>query len=280
MKDFKLGIIADSFRLPIREGIKKAKELNADGVQIYAVRGSMMPSAMDKNTRMDFRNFCADIDIEISALCGDQGGGFINPDENPGKIELSKQIVDLAVDLGTGIVTTHVGVIPADKASKRYEVLKQACGTLGKYAASKGIVFAIETGPEKSAILKAFLDDLSEEGIGVNLDPANLVMVTGDDPVEAVYNLKDYIVHTHAKDGIKLCADFDPEIVYHPVSGCDASKLFKEVPLGQGSVKFPDYLKALKDVGYKGYLTIEREVGDNPAHDIKTAVDFLNTLLS
>jgi len=278
MKEFKLGIITDSFRLPVREGIKKAKELNADGVQIHAVRGSMMPSAMDRNTRLDFRKFCEDIDIEISALCGDLGGGFINPYENPEKIELSKQIVDLAVDLGTGIVTTHVGVIPADKASKRYEVLQSACRTLGKYAASKGVVFAIETGPEKAEILKAFLDDLSEEGIGVNLDPANLVMVAGDNPVEAVCTLKDYIVHTHAKDGIKLVADFDPEIVYHPVSGIDAGKLFKEVPLGQGNVNFPDYLRALKDVGYRGYLTIEREVGDTPEHDIRTAVDFLNNL--
>lgn len=70
---------------------------------------------------------------------------------------------------------------------------------------------AIETGPEISADLKVFLDDLHSTGVAVNLDPANLVMVTGDDPVQAVYNLKDYIVHTHAKDGIKL-RDENPDL--------------------------------------------------------------------
>ena len=64
--------------------------------------------------------------------------------------------------------------------------------------------FAIETGPEKAIVLKEFLDSLGCKGMGVNLDPANFVMVTDQDPVEAVYILKDYIVHTHAKDGVML----------------------------------------------------------------------------
>ena len=100
-------------------------------------------------------------------------------------------------------------------------------------------------------------------------------MVTGDDPVQAVDTLRDYIVHTHAKDGRKLF-DKDPEVIYgikqEPVTS-DAS--FIEVPLGEGSVDFPNYLKALNEIGYKGFLTIEREVGENPAADIQRAVEFL-----
>ena len=88
-------------------------------------------------------------------------------------------------------------------------------------------------------------------------------MVAGDDPVQAVSVLKDYIVHTHAKDGIKKP---------------DGS--WQEVPLGKGGVDWPNYLKALKDIGYDGYLTIEREVGEDPAADIKLAVDFLKDHLS
>jgi len=88
-------------------------------------------------------------------------------------------------------------------------------------------------------------------------------MVMNDDPVQAVYTLKDYIVHTHAKDGVRYN---DPTM----------EKPFKEVPLGTGHVDFPKYLAALEDIGYKGFLTIEREVGDNPAHDIEEAVKFLN----
>ena len=108
-------------------------------------------------------------------------------------------------------------------------------------------------------------------------------MVTGDDPVEAVYNLQKYIVHTHAKDGNKL-ADAAPEYIYgvlHPIPEEIANKkLFEEVPLGTGSVDFPAYLKALEDIGYKGFLTIERECGETPEKDIQTAFDFLRKTIS
>ena len=153
--------------------------------------------------------------------------------------------------------------------------MQEACFELSRYADSIDAHFAIETGPERAKTLKSFLDALHSTGVAVNLDPANLVMVTGDDPVQAVHTLKDYIVHTHAKDGRTLFAK-DPEIIYglkeEPVTS-DAA--FIEVPLGEGSVDFPNYLKALNEIGYKGFLTIEREVGDNPVADIQRAVEFL-----
>ena len=91
--------------------------------------------------------------------------------------------------------------------------MQEACFELSRYADDIGAHFAIETGPEKSATLKKFLDSLGSTGVGVNLDPANLVMVTGDDPAGAVHNLKDYIVHTHAKDG-KQNYYVDPDIIH------------------------------------------------------------------
>jgi len=159
--------------------------------------------------------------------------------------------------------------------------MQDACGELAEYADSVNAHFAIETGPETSAVLRSFLDGLGSRGVAVNLDPANLVMVTGDDPVQAVYRLRDYIVHTHAKDGIKLL-DRDPEIIYgirKIEEVIEEGEAFREVPLGQGSVPFPGYLAALEDIGFKGYLTIEREVGKDPAADILLAADFLRTLM-
>jgi sugar phosphate isomerase/epimerase len=104
-------------------------------------------------------------------------------------------------------------------------------------------------------------------------------MVQNDDPVKAVYALKDFIVHTHAKDGVqyKPC---DPVKVYNAfaeggVEGLNIGELFNELPLGEGSVDWDRYLAALSEVGYDGYLTIEREVGANPEADIRTAVNFL-----
>ncbi|MNI04618.1 hypothetical protein D3C73_575440 [compost metagenome] len=110
-------------------------------------------------------------------------------------------------------------------------------------------------------------------------------MVTGDDPAQGVHTLREYIVHTHAKDGIRL-REVDPRQVYGSLGyepldhekiaeSAECGDSFREVPLGEGSVDWHAYLQALVDIGYTGYLTIEREVGTNPEADITKAVQFL-----
>lgn len=106
-------------------------------------------------------------------------------------------------------------------------------------------------------------------------------MVTKDDPVRAVYTLQKYIVHTHAKDGINLLPA-NPESVYSEMQHdqWDLEPRFKELPLGQGAVDYPRYLKALEEIGYKGFLTIERECGANPVADIKLAAAYLRKVIA
>ncbi len=150
---------------------------------------------------------------------------------------------------------------------------------MGQYAAERGITFAIETGPEPAVRLASFLDEVNSVGMGVNLDPANLIMVQNEDPVQAVYTLQHYIVHTHAKDGVQY-RPCDPVKVYDAfaeggIEGLNLGDYFNELPLGEGKVDWPRYLAALSEVGYQGYLTVEREVGANPEADIRTAVEFL-----
>ena len=279
MYHFPIGIIADSFRKPMPEALATAAKLGAKGVQVYATRGEMSPEELTGQKRRDFLAMVKDNGLVIFALCGDLGRGFGNPELNPQLIQRSKRILDLAKELETNIVTTHIGVTPADENHPRYKIMQDACGELAAYADSLDAHFAIETGPETSETLKHFLDSLHSTGVAVNLDPANLVMVTGDDPAKAVHNLKDYIVHTHAKDGVKLL-NRDPEIIYGLVNGdAGADPAFEEVPLGKGSVPWQAYLQALTDIGYKGFLTIEREVGDDPTSDIALAMDFLRSFV-
>ena len=281
MQKFPIGIIIDSFRTDIPTAVKKAAECGAQGIQVYSTRGETAPENLTAEKRKEFLKLVKDNGLTVSALCGDLGGGgFIHKDLNKERVEKSKRIIDLAKDLETDVVTTHIGVVPSDPNHDRYKIMQEACFELAEYADSINAHFAVETGPETSAVLKGFLDSLNSTGVGVNLDPANLVMVTGDDPVGAVHNLKKYIVHTHAKDGKQLFFR-DPEIVYgikKDVIVTDDS--FIEVPLGEGSVDFPKYLAALEEIGYKGFLTIEREVGDNPEKDIKSAVNFLKEIMS
>jgi L-ribulose-5-phosphate 3-epimerase len=274
-KPFKIGVVADCLRLPSDKAVAKAAALGVQGVQVYTVSGAMSPEKLDARGRTNFKELCLRCGVEISALCGDMGGGFRDAQANPNKISRTRAIIDLAVDLGTAVVTTHVGVIPADKADAAYGVLLAACRDIAEYARGRGITLAIETGPEKAATLKAFIDDVDSPGLGVNLDPANLVMVVGDDPVAAVGLLGKLIVHTHDKDGRQV-APCDPHQIYHGgVPPEKWSQYFTELPLGQGDVKWDAYLAALEQVGYTGYLTIEREVGDDPVADIAAAIAFL-----
>ena len=280
MNKFPIGVMLESFKLPYREAIETAAKIGAKGLQVHATRGEFTPDNITAEKKAELKSLLNDNDLVISALCGDLGKGFGKKELNPELIEKSKRIIDLAKELGTNIVTTHIGVVPSDPGHERYKIMQEACFELSRYADSMDAKFAVETGPEPSATLKAFLDSLGSKGVSVNLDPANLAMVIGENAVAAVYNLKDYIVHTHAKDGIKLL-DRNPEIIY---GVCEEKMLldpaFKEVPLGQGAVPFKEYLNALTDIGFNGFLTIEREVGETPKDDIILAADFLREVMN
>ncbi|NJP40927.1 sugar phosphate isomerase/epimerase [Oscillospiraceae bacterium HV4-5-C5C] len=281
-KVFPIGVMLDSFRLPLEQALEQACAVGAEGLQVYAISGEMAPENCGASQRQHFINRCAELNLTIAALCGDIGG-FSDPQRNPEQISRSFKILELAADLGCPVVTTHIGVIPEDHDHPRFKVYHEACEQLGRRAEALGVHFAVETGPETAATLKSFLDSLDTRFVGVNYDPANLVMVTGDDPVKGVTTLKDYIVHTHAKDGRKL-RESDPEVIYlgkpddNPIITAD--QYFEELPLGQGQVDWPRYLAALDAAGYHGFLTIEREVGNQPAKDIAEAVSFLKKAMA
>lgn len=224
MSKFQIGIMADSLNLPFRKSIEKCARLGADGVQIYAVSGEMSPDNMTEADLREKKKIIKDNGLSVSALCGDFGGhGFARREENEWRIEDSKRILDLALELDCKVVTTHAGVI-------------------------------------------------------------NLVMVTGDDPVKAAEMLAEYVVHTHAKDGIML-KQTDPKVIYDffaegGIGDLRLGDYFLETPLGEGKVDFASYLKTLDARGFNGFLTIEREAGQNPEQDIALAVDFLRKLIS
>ena len=279
----KLGVITDCFKKTHEEGIRQAAKLGLDGVQIYATTGEFSPNLSVKE-KDSYKKLLKESGLIVSALCGDMGGyGFEIEKDNRERIEKTKKIIDLALEFNTKVVTTHIGVIPDDEENPRFKVMLDALTECGCYAKEKGVTLAIETGPEKAKTLLSFLRK-TKGGVGVNLDPANFTMVTGQDAVEAVHILKDYIVHTHLKDGVMIDKNQDPTEVYHAfaVGGVDAlnaCKGFKELPIGEGAVDWVNYLKALKEIGYNGFLTIEREAGDDPVADIENAVAFIKKLL-
>lgn len=131
---FPIGVIIDSFRTDIPTAVKKAAKVGAQGIQVYATSGEMSPEELVGSKRADFRKLVEDNGLVISALCGDLGGGFGNKEENPWRVEKSKRIIELAKELGTDIVTTHIGVVPEDSSHERYKIMQEACFELSRFA--------------------------------------------------------------------------------------------------------------------------------------------------
>jgi len=267
----KIGAMTTSFRKPFQESLRAAAALQVDGVQIWATNltyydpnhpvGELDPETTTEAGKRELLATLKELNLGISALCGDLGRGFVKPDHIAEDVAKTKRMMDLAKSLGVKVLTSHIGRIPDDPNDPGYRIALEALEEIGAHGDKLGVFFASETGPESGAALAAFLRDLEAKSIKANYDPANMVM-RGFDPVQGVYDLAGFIVHTHAKDGIGP----------GPRRG--------EVPLGEGEVPWPSYLRALKEIGYQGYLTIEREVGEDPAADIVTAAKFLREQLA
>lgn len=254
MKHFPIGIMLECLRLDFYQSLDRAVELGADGFQLCFFG----PDPMPRNEFLQKRAAIESHHLTVSAVCGELGW-FTDPVGNVEKIKRMETIFNFAYDLGVHVVTGHIGPVPEDKDDPVYRALYDAMITLGRMARERNLIFASETGPESTVLMRRFLDAL-DGGIGVNFDPANLVMrgfsKNGADSVEAV---APYIVHTHAKDGLSV----------------RLSDRWPEVPLGKGDVDFPLWMKTLWNCGYRGFLTIERECGDDPATDIAEAIRYL-----
>lgn len=277
----KIGAMVESFRLGFRGGVEKAAELGVAGIQKYATGEELNWTDAQIKEALDIVKSNG---LVFSAICGDFGYGFDDPDKNPEMIEKSKRVLDIAKKLECNIVTTHIHKVPNEECAQK-EIMRKACRELALYADSIGSCFALETGPEFGEVLGGFLDSLGANGVRVNFDPANLVMVAGDRPENALKYIGKYVVHTHAKDGIKLHKPAEGEVIIgeEAQQHAELAKMgheYLELPLGKGGVDFDTYLPALAAAGFDGFLTIERECGDAPEKDIAMAVDFLREKLA
>ncbi|MDO9463896.1 MAG: sugar phosphate isomerase/epimerase family protein [bacterium] len=166
-------------------------------------------------------------------------------------------ISDWAKKAGINTVTSHMGFIPEDATSGVYKGFIETMKEFVAYCAKNNQIFAFETGQETPVVLRRTIDDIGADNIGVNLDPANLLLYGMGTPMEGVEAFGEFVVNTHCKDG------------KWPT---EEGKLGKEMPLGQGDVNFPELLRALYAKGFSGPLTIEREIhGDQQKKDILEA---------
>ena len=175
--------------------------------------------------------------------------GFIPPATRQEREARSIAIVDLAAEMGVPGFATHIGFVPEDAGSADYQAVLAMVRRIADHAAKHGITFALETGQETAESLLAFLIAVERDNVGVNFDPANMILYGTGDPIEALEVVGPHLITVHAKDGI------------WPDSDAPGS-LGREVALGEGKVDFPAFLAILHKFGYEGPLFIEREAED------------------
>ena len=166
-------------------------------------------------------------------------------------------------------VATHVGYMPENPYDPNYAGVLACLKELVKQCKENGQNFLFETGQETPVTLKRAIQDIEKElgkgNVGINLDPANLVMYGKANPVDALEVFGEYVMGIHGKDG------------KYPTDG---HMLGAEVPLGQGKVNYPAFVAKLKEIGYAGDITIEREIsGEEQKKDIVMAKAVLDELL-
>lgn len=232
--------------------LDKAADANLKGVQPWCVdvKKWNITCALDPDRcatpplRSRVRKACEKRGLAISGfcaqLCGPEtmGGFGENDAELDARIEKTRKALRMAAEIGSPIVTTHVGPIPEDTASPVYGRFIKSLVAVMKDAERSGGILAMETGQEPAPVMRQLIEDVASPNLKVNYDPANML---AHGTVAGVEVLGPYIVHTHAKDK-------------HPKTG--------RPTVGQGAVPWKDYLNALKQIGYTGWYALEDESGE------------------
>lgn len=183
------------------------------------------------------------------------------------RIEELKKGAEFAHELGVSDMATHVGFVPEQPCYTGYRDLVSAVGHIAEHCAKYNISFNFETGQETPVTLMRLFEDVGADNLGVNLDPANLILYGRGNPVDALDIYGDRIRGVHVKDGDYPKGDFH--------------RLGKERVVGEGSVNFPVFLPKLLKGGYKGDLYIEREItGKERAEDIKKTIKYIKNLMN
>ncbi|MEZ6052032.1 MAG: sugar phosphate isomerase/epimerase family protein [Planctomycetaceae bacterium] len=279
MEQWPIGVFA-SVDAGLGVHLDVAQDLGIPSVQVHAPhQQTRTPEAAE-----EFLSRCADADITITCVFGGFDGesyadiettartvGLVPEATRTARLQEMKEISDFAKQLGCNTIGLHIGFVPEDTSGANYQGLLEVTRDLLDHAASNGQSVHLETGQETADHLLHFISDVERGNLFINFDPANMILYGTGDPIEALSKVGHLVRSVHCKD-----AKWAPE-------GQRGKAWGSEVPLGEGDVGMETYLRTLHDLGYKGPLTIEREIPEDRERqkaDIGAAVELLTSLRS
>lgn len=171
-----------------------------------------------------------------------------------------RKIIPIAASLKLNLVTFHAGFIPKDRSDPLYSKIRARLIGIADAFGEFGIELGFETGQEEAAALNHFLQTLGRPNVGVNFDPANMLLYGSGDPVGALRTLAPHVKQIHIKDARRA-----------PLTGAWGT----ETVVGEGEVDWQKFFEALREIKFGGHLVIEREGGHDRIADVKRAKELV-----
>ncbi len=193
-----------------------------------------------------------------------QNAGLNSPLYGAARAEYVAAARDFVKEVGVKYAILHAGYVPNDPFSPKYAAMVSVMEKLALSYRSVGINICFETGQESPISLLRLIEDVGTGNLFVNFDTGNLILYGYGNPVDALTTFGPYVRSMHAKDGLPPTTP---------------RKLGREVEIGAGNVDFPKVFRLLKELGFEGPITIEREISGSNADDIKRARAYIESLL-
>jgi sugar phosphate isomerase/epimerase len=273
-----MGFMETGMITKFEEGIEgtadKVKSLGLNNIQYLYLSGDGRTSRDVDEIKRSFGSkgiritavFCTYKDMDYSTIPRSiQTGGIVPIRYREERVEETKRIADLAKAIGATAVALHYGALPEDRSDSAHWSLVEVTRGICDYCQALGLTLNLETGEDKSDTLLGFIEDVKRPNLGINFDPANMILYGKGDPIQALQEVGDHVLSCHCKDA-----------TWSKRPGFDWGE---EVPLGKGEVDVEAFIRALHKFGYTGPLTIERETkGEAQVQDVRMAKDLLETI--
>jgi sugar phosphate isomerase/epimerase len=255
-----VAIQLTSLRLPLRRALVAAARAGAKAVEIDG-RSQLRPQELTATGLRELRVVLDDLNLRVSAVAFPTRGGYDTDEGLDRRIAATEEVMRMAARLKAPLVVNRVGRVPAESKGAAWETLTRVLADLGNLGHHIGARLAAQTGNESGADLARLLAALPPESIGVDFDPAAL-LIGGFSPTEAIASLAPHVVQLRARDAVRDLA----------------RRQALEVPLGRGAVDLPALLGALEERAFRGYVVVAREQAAEGETEIAAAIEYLKSL--
>ena len=262
-----IGIPTRSLRLPLRQALAVASKIGADGVEID-VRHELRIADFSQTALRQFRKLLNDLGLRVAAVAFPTRRGLGDPNDLERRLLAIREAMAFAYKIGAGIVLHHAEQLPTfsekggDEEDPATQTLIESLTLLAEHGDRVGARIAIASGADPQTQTD-FFARLPEGTIGAALHPASLIMADAN-PTEAARLLGDRVLYVHAVDAVREFAG--------------GSGNATEVELGRGAADMPSVLGTLEEHGYRGWVTAQRNAGNDPSGDLANAIAYLRAI--